>query len=263
LESAGAAWRCSEKSWYEPGVGYLGYYAAWVLLSYGLRQPWLLAGIIGFYLLRRFIPTPGALFGGAGKVGRLRRQVELNRANVTARRDLATIYLNLLRPRRAFDLLEEGLALSPGDAELTYLSAVALHKLGRHEEALARLLAAIDKDSRLRQGHPYFVAGETLLALGRFDDATDAFDRYLDFNSSDVAAHTLQARAYAGAKNASEAKRWLSAGITTWYGLPGAHKRKQFGAYLAAQWAKVSVLKQPLAIGVALGVLVAMGLVMR
>jgi tetratricopeptide (TPR) repeat protein len=244
-------------------VGYLGYYAAWVLLSYGLRQPWLLAGILVLWLSRGFVPTPGALFGGLGKVRRLRQQVELNRANVTARRDLATIYLNLLKPQRAFDLLEEGLALSPGDPELTYLSAVALHKLGRYEEALARLLAAIEKDSRLRQGHPYFVAGETLLALGRFDDAVDAFERYLDFNSSDVAAHTLLARAFAGAKNDSEAKRWLAAGIKTWYGLPGAHKRKQFGAYCAAQWAKISVLKDPVAMAVGLMLVAALALLGR
>ena len=99
---------------------------------------------------------------------------------------------------------------------------VALHRCGRHEDALARLLSALEKDARLRHGHPYFVAGETLLALSRWDDSVDAFERYLDFNGSDVAAHTQLARAYAGSKDTAEARKWLVAGIASWHGLSGA-----------------------------------------
>ncbi len=229
-------------------MGYLGYYAAWLAVSYVIRQPWLLVGLVGIWLLRGVLPRPGALFGALSRAGRLRQQVQLNRANVTARRDLATIYLDLLRPRRALELLEEGLALSVDDPELLFLSGVALHRAGRHEEALARLLSAIEKDARLRHGQPFFVAGETLLALKRWDDAVDAFERYQDFNSSDVAAHTAMARAYVGAGDATAAEKWLRAGLATWHGLPGSLKRRQFGAYLRGQWARVTVLKQPQAI---------------
>ena len=239
-------------------MGYLGYYFAWFALSYLIRQPWLLVGVVALWLLRGFLPPPGALFGALGRAGRLREQVRVNRANITARRDLATIYLSLLRPRRALPLLEEGLALSPDDAELLYLYGVALHRAGRHEAGLARLLSALERDPRLRHGHPYFVAGEALLALKRWDDATDAFERYLDFNSSDVAAHTLLARAYAGGGNAVAARKWLLAGLQTWHGLPGAMKRRQSGAYLKAQGARATVLKDPAAIAVAL-VLCALG----
>lgn len=211
--------------------------------SYLIREPRLLAGLLVLWLVRGLLPPPGALLGALGRAGRLREQVRLNRANITARRDLATIYLSLLRPRRALPLLEEGLALAPDDAELIYLYGVALHRAGRQEDALARLLAAIEKDARLRHGHPYFVAGETLLALSRWDDAADAFERYLDFNGSDVAAHTNLARAHAGGKDAAAARKWLLAGISTWHGLSGALKRRQFGAYLRAQAARISVLK--------------------
>lgn len=220
--------------------------------SYVIRQPWLLVGLVALWLLRGVVPSPGALFGGLSRAGRLREQVRLNRANVTARRDLATIYLGLLRPRRALELLEEGLSLSVDDPELLYLSGVALHRAGQHEQALARLLAAIEKDARLRHGLPYFVAGEALLSLKRWDDATDAFERYLDFNSSDVAAHTALARAHAGAGDSAGALKWLLAGLETWHGLPGSLKRRQLGAYLRAQWARVTVLRQPLAIVTAL-----------
>jgi len=233
-------------------VGYLGYYFAWMAFSYLIREPRLLVGLLVLWFLRGLLPPPGAIFGALGRAGRLREQVRVNRANITARRDLATIYLSLLRPRRAIPLLEEGLTLAPDDAELMYLHGVALHRAGRHDEALARLLAAIEKDARLRHGHPYFVAGETLLALKRWDDAADAFERYLDFNSSDVAAHTLLSRAYAGGNDAAAARKWLLAGIATWHGLPGAMKRRQLGAYLRAQWARITVLKDVGAMAVAL-----------
>ena len=233
-------------------MGYLGYYLAWVALSYVVRQPWLLLGVLGLWLLRGLLPPPGALFGALGRAGRLRQQVRLNRANITARRDLATIYLRLLRPGRALPLLEEGLQLAPDDAELMYLYGLALHRAGRHDDALLQLLAAIEKDARLRHGHPYFVAGDTLLALGRWDDAADAFERYLDFSSSDVVAHTSLARAYAGAGDGARARKWLLAGILTWHALPAPMKRRQLGAYLGAQWARISVLKDASALAVLL-----------
>ncbi|HYP90970.1 MAG TPA: hypothetical protein VEQ59_22545, partial [Polyangiaceae bacterium] len=39
--------------------------------------------------------------------------------------------------------------------------------------------------------------------------------------------------------------------LETWHGLPGSLKRRQFGAYWRAQWARVTVLKAPGAIVVA------------
>lgn len=244
-------------------VGYLGYYVAWAALSYLVREPRLLVGVLVLFFLRGLLPPPGAIFGAWRRAGYLREQVKVNRSNITARRDLATIYLNLLRPGRAIPLLEEGLALAPNDAELIYLHGVALHRAGRHDAALAQLLDAIERDGRLRHGHPYSVAGEALLALKRWDDAADAFERYLDFNSSDVAAHTCLARAYMGNRDAAAARKWLLAGLSTWHGLPGAHKRRQFGAYLRGQWARISVLKDVGAMLVAVLLVAGLGFAAR
>jgi tetratricopeptide (TPR) repeat protein len=241
-------------------VGYLGYYFAWMLLSYGLRQPWLLVGVAGLWLLRGLIPPPRALFGAWGRARRLRQQVQVNRANITARRDLATIYLDLLRPRRALELLEEGLLLAPEDTELLYLSGLALHRAGRHEHALERLLRVVEKDARLRHGEPYLVAGDALLALGRWDDAIDGYERFLDFNSSNVTVHTQLARAHAGARSYARSRAALLAGIDTWHSLPGSMKRRQLGAYLRAQWARITVLKDWRAVTVALVATALLGL---
>ena len=221
-------------------MGYLGYYLAWMVLSYGMRQPWLLVGLLAVWLLRKVLPPPGALFGALSRLGRLREQVRLNRGNITARRDLATIYLSLLRPRRAHELLEEGLKLAPGDAELLYLNGLALQRAGEHQRALEQELLALERDASVRHGQAYAVAGDALLALERWEDAADAFERYIDFNGSDVGAHVRLARAHARRKDAPAARKSLQEGIATWYGLPAAMKRRQLGAFLNAQWARLS-----------------------
>jgi hypothetical protein len=103
------------------------------------------------------------------------------------------------------------------------------------------------------------VAGDALLKLGRWDDAVDGYERFIDFNSSHVGVHTQLARAHVGAQRGEAARKALLEGLATWHQLPGAMKRRQFGAYLRAEWARVTVLKQPLAIVVALAVSVLLG----
>ena len=227
---------------------YFTYYLAWIFLSYALRTPWLLLGVVVFLVLRRFIPQPGALMRLFGRARSLRGQVEVNRSNITARRDLAVIYLDGLRARSAVPLLQEGLALSPNDPELLYLSGLALHRIGRHEEALPSLVRAVELDPRVRYGLPYAVAGDALAALKRWDGALDAYERYLADNSSDVSAYTRLARAHARTGDRKAASETLHEGIRTWGVLPGSMKRRQFGSYLAAHWARVAVLGEPSAI---------------
>jgi tetratricopeptide (TPR) repeat protein len=231
---------------------YFTYYLVWVFLSYAFSAPWLLAGVVVLFVLHRFIPGPGALFRLFGRAGRLRAQVDVNRANITARRDLAIIYLDGLRARSAIRLLEEGLTLAPNDAELLYLLGLALHRGGRHEDALTPLVRAVEIDPRVRYGLPYSVAGDALAALGRWEAALDAYERYVLGNSSDVSVYTRLARAQMKTGDATASRKTLLEGLHTWTVLPGSMKRRQFRHYLGAQWARVTVLKQPWAILVAL-----------
>src|SRR5689334_13068421 len=173
---------------------YVSYYLVWMLLAYALREPWLLVGAAVFLVLRRFIPDPTALFRALSRGRALRAQVEVNPANVTARRDLATIYLDVLRPRAAATLMQEALARTPNDAELLYLSGVALHRAGSHADALGPLVRAVELDPRVRFGEPYLVVGDALSALGRQEEAEDAYERYIDSNSSEVVGYVRLAR---------------------------------------------------------------------
>jgi tetratricopeptide (TPR) repeat protein len=156
---------------------YWTYYLIWPLLAFGMQQPYLLAGVLLFFVLRRYIPDPGALWRALSRAGSLKRQVAVNAANITARRDLAQLYLDLLRPRAALKLLDEARERAPDDSELLFLTGMALHRAGRHEDALDPLVRAVDMRPSLRYGMPYQVAGDALLALGRNEEAIDAYER--------------------------------------------------------------------------------------
>ena len=66
----------------------------------------------------------------------MQADIDANPANVTARRDLAKIWLEKHRPRRALPLLEQAIARDPDSIELLYLSGVAHLLAGNHETAV-------------------------------------------------------------------------------------------------------------------------------
>ena len=233
-------------------VSYWTYYAVWILSAYLIRQPWLLVGVVAFVVLRRWIPDPGAIGRALRRASALRSQVDVNAANVPARRDLAVLYLDLLRPRKAIALLEQALARDPGSAELLYLHGLALHRAGRHENALAPLVQSVEADARVRFGGAYLAAGDSLLALGRNEEAIDAYERYTAVNGSDVGAYARLARAHANAGDSAAAGAAVREAIDTWRVLPGGLRRRYFGRFLGAQWARVWLLREPAAVALAL-----------
>ena len=232
---------------------YWSYYLAWMLIAYAMRQPWVLVGVLVFLALRRLIPDPVALFRALSRSGPLRTQVELNPANVTARRDLAQIYLDMLRPGAALRLVEQALARTPNESELLYLAGLAQHRVGRHDDALANLVRAVELDPRVRFGQPYLVAGDALVALGRHEEAVDAYERYLGTNSSDVGGHLRLARAHARLGEHEAARKAVAEARNTWRSLPyGMKRRGVLRGYFGLMWARIAVLKDPGAIIAAL-----------
>src|SRR6266545_3954571 len=169
-------------------MGYWPYYLALFASSYALRYPWLAAGAVLVWLARRWLPDPYLFFRHAGHVHRLKREIRANRDNVTARRDLAKIWLAKRRPRRAIPLLDEARQRDPESAELLLLSGTARLEAGRAEEALPLLIEAAARNQRQQYGRAYLVAARALDKLGRFDDAEDALVRYAAIHSSSVEA---------------------------------------------------------------------------
>jgi hypothetical protein len=225
---------------------YWTYYAAWLFLSYAMAEPRLLIGLVVLLLLHRVLPEPNAIFRALRRSRALRDQVELNPANVMAARDLAIVYLDVLRPRAALHLLEAALKRAPREPELLYLAGLALHRLNRHEEALPKLVEALERDPRVRFGLPYLVAGDALYALGRFDGALDAYERYGDSNSSDVRGYVRLAKAHHRLGDREATRAALDEAIRTWRLLPGHLRRKGLRAGVSALWGRVWMLRDPL-----------------
>lgn len=215
-------------------MGYFGYYVMWMVLTYVAEYPPLLVGLVVIFLLRRFVPDPWVLFRTMGRISALRRQIEANPANVTARRDLAAIYLERLQPGAALTLLDQALARFPDDAELLYLRGLALVRRGKHEEALSPLVRAVAIDPRVRFGQPYLVAGDALTALGRTEQAIDSYERFVDANGSSLEGHVKLARAHAAAKDAAASRKSLDEALSTWAQIPGYARRSQVGWWLRA-----------------------------
>lgn len=217
-------------------MGYLPYYLAWMALTYVVQYPPLAVGLVVLFLVRRYVPDPFVLFRTMGRIRTLRRQIDANPANVTARRDLAVVYLDRLRPTAALGLLDEARKRFPEDAELLLLTGIAHARRGEHEEALDPLVRAVAIDPRGRFGQGYLVAGDALRALGRNEEAIDAYERYLSLSSSSVEGHVKLARAHRAAKERDAALSALDEATRTWSQVPGYVKRQQFGWWLAA-WA--------------------------
>jgi tetratricopeptide (TPR) repeat protein len=232
---------------------YWNYYWMLMLASYLLQQPKLLIGLLALVLLRRVLPAPGPIFRALGRRGALRNQLQLNPKNATAARDLAELELDLLRPGAALRWLDLALARCPDEAELLYLSGLALYRLRRYDEALSRLIASVHADARVRFGLAYLVAGDALLALRRWDEALDAYERYEGVNSSDLRGYLGMARAHHRLGNRQAAAEQVQEALRTYGLLPRHLRSSNFGARLSTFWFKVWKLREPKAIGQALG----------
>ncbi|HEX6766322.1 MAG TPA: tetratricopeptide repeat protein [Polyangiaceae bacterium] len=222
-------------------VGYWTYYLAWFALAYAIRYPWLALGALVFFLLRKVVPDPFVLLRTAGRIGALRRQIEANPANVTARRDLAMILVERLRPRAALPLLVEARERDPNNAELAYLLGLARFRSGDAEGALAPLVEAVELDPRVRFGEPYLCAALALVRLGRLEEAEDAFERYVDSNSSSVEGHVRLAVVRSHRDDKEGAKKALAEALETWRQIPPYQRRKQLRWWFRAQFARLAI----------------------
>lgn len=216
------------------GYGYFGYYIALMLFSYLAQYPPLLIGLVVLFLLRNHIPDPWVLIRTWGRISALRRQIDANPQNVTARRDLAMIYLERLRPGAALELVDQALKRFPDDAELLYLKGLAHHRRRENDAALGPLVRAVELDPRVRFGEPYLVAGDALTALGRHEEAVDSYERFVSLSGSRIDGHVKLARALGRTKDTAGRKKALDEAFSTWRSIPGYARRKQVGWWLRA-----------------------------
>ncbi|MDI1432824.1 tetratricopeptide repeat protein [Polyangium sorediatum] len=218
-------------------MGYWLYYLGFMALTFALQRPWVMVGVLVFVALRPFIPDPIVLARTWGKIRALDAQIAANPANITARRDLAIIWLERLRPRRALELLDEARRRAPDDAELLYLTGLARMRCGDPEGALAPLVRAVELEPRLRYGDPYLAAAEALLMLGRLEEAEDALERFTRTNSSSIQGHVLLSDVRRKLGDAEGANAAIREALDTWKTLPRYRRRSEVPWWVRA-WVK-------------------------
>ena len=217
-------------------AGWGSYYLIWIvapaLLAAVSSHPSFLIVIVVGLLARRWLPDPILFFKHQARVRSLQADIEANASNATARRDLAKIWLEKHRPRRALPLLEQALARDPSSVELLYLSGVAHLQAGNHEKAVEALVGVAHREPNFQYGEAYLRAADALIALGRWDDADDALERYVKINSSNIEGRAKRLRVCKARKDASGAVKAQADLRDAWRSLPGYQRRKQVGWYL-------------------------------
>src|SRR5262245_407863 len=147
----------------------MSYYVFWIVASSAIAlvsaHPSLLAIIVIAAVAQRWIPDPVLFVKHAARVRSLRNAVEVNPSNAVARAQLAEIWLDKRRPRRAIPLLEQALVRDPKSAELKYLLGLAHLRSGRPDVALEPLAEALALDQKVRYGSAYLAIGDALAAV--------------------------------------------------------------------------------------------------
>jgi tetratricopeptide (TPR) repeat protein len=210
-----------------------------VLRSYLGDHPWLLGSAVVLYLFRRRLPDPYIYFRTSGRIRSLRIQIAQNAENAIARRDLAMLWLERGRPRRAIPLLEDARRRDPDSAELAYLLALAFVRTRKYEASIPLLVDAQARDPKHRYGEIYLTAGIALMALDRTAEAEDALLRFLAINASSVEGWVRLARLRRSVREEKGARDALLGAVEAFEQSPGYRKRRELGWYLRAQLARV------------------------
>src|SRR4029079_2249698 len=135
------------------------------LLAAVSSHPEFLGVIVVGLVARRSLPDPLMFLKHRARVRTLQIDIDTNASNATARRDLAKIWLEKHRPRRALPLLEQAIARDPNSVELLgadpdwvellFYSGVAHFLARQHERAVEALVSVTHREPNFQYGEAF------------------------------------------------------------------------------------------------------------
>jgi tetratricopeptide (TPR) repeat protein len=213
------------------GITWASYYAFWLLgpmLLFKLaQQPLVLLLIPVALVLRRVLPDPFLLLKNARRIRSLSADASANAENVTVRRALAMLWLEMRRPARALLVVEEARRRLPDDSELYFIRGQALLGMKRWDEAVAAFLAVLGREPRLRYGEAYLRAADALIALARWDEAAEGLEHFVAVNRSSVEGWLKLARVRGALGEAEGEVAALEQARRAYRDSPVFHRRRQ------------------------------------
>jgi len=112
------------------GSYYLFWLVAPLVLSAATKHPVFFAIAVLGFLGRSWLPDPLLFLKYSGRIASLKHDIAANPHNAAARRELALIYLEKLRPKLAVPLLAAALERDAESADLHYHLGRALFACG-------------------------------------------------------------------------------------------------------------------------------------
>lgn len=225
-------------------MGYFSYYLLSIALAIAVKNPAAAGVALVFWLCRGFLPDPVVWFRTMGRISKLKNDIAMNPANLIATRDLARLYVERKRPRRAIEIIEQTRQRmaestrhpqgSLDDAELLYQLGIAKLQSGDPEAALQPIVSALAIAPEVGRGDPYLVAANALVGLRRWEEAEDSLVRFIGKNTSSVEAFVKLARVRAKQKDADGSAEAIASAKQTWRALPSFMKRRQWPWFAAA-----------------------------
>ncbi len=213
-------------------MGIITYILYFILFNILLRHPYILVVLVLLYIFRDRIPNPSDWIRRGQAYSRLKKTVEVNPYDSTARRDLGMVLLEKRMPEEALTHFLEALKKEPNSAEVNHFAGLSYLRSGKAEEAERHLKRASELEPRLRYGESWLYLGEAEIALGKFDSALESLKKHLSINNTSIEGLYQYARALNALGKKDEARKAIQDGIRYHKGNPGFRRRRDWRSYV-------------------------------
>ena len=184
--------------------------------------------IVLYALDRRFVgifPSITRPIRQSRTLSRIRRELELQPHNTSAKHEAARLLIEKRRFAEALRYLEQ---IRPviDSADVEYETGYCLMKLGRLEEGERLILRSLEMNPRVKYGEPYLRLGE-LFAATNPEKAIRYLEQFRQLYSSSCEGHYRLGVLYGKLGRAAEAKRAFQETIHLYRGLPKYKRRSE------------------------------------